>query len=75
MNISNEELFAMMDDSEGCRVWTGTKSPKGYVLVEWPQSQDLMEEDWFEDECYLDASEQYDDCAYWVPQERLAEAG
>lgn len=57
MNLSNEELFAMMDDSEGPRLWIGRECPKGYVLVEWPKSQDLVEEDWFEDECYLDVSQ------------------
>jgi len=44
-----------------------------YVLVTWPQSQVLMEEDWF-DECILMNDENYlEDVgpqAFFVPEER-----
>lgn len=36
-----------------------------YVLVEWPDSQSLMEESWFEDEAILTESS-----AYFVPIDR-----
>jgi hypothetical protein len=39
-----------------------------YILVRWPKSQELMEEDWFEEEAVLniDASS-----AYFVPLYRV----
>lgn len=41
---------------------------EGYVLVEWPESQDLMEEDWFEEEAILSFT---GSSAYFVPIKRL----
>jgi hypothetical protein len=38
-----------------------------YILVEWPDSQMLMEEEWF-NKCYLS-----DDSAYFVPENRWEE--
>lgn len=47
-----------------------------YVLVTWPESQELMEEDWF-DECILmndlDRLNDIGSSAYFVPEERYNE--
>jgi hypothetical protein len=43
-----------------------------YVLVQWPDSQALMEYDWFEEECSL-ADEKFGSSAYFVPESRIAE--
>ena len=49
---------------------------KNYVLVMWPQSQLLMEKDWF-DECILmndeNHLEEIGSSAYFVPEERMQE--
>jgi hypothetical protein len=48
-----------------------------YVLVTWPQSQMLMEEEWFDAECILMNDENYLDeigsSAYFVPEYRYVE--
>ena len=47
-----------------------------YVMVEWPDSQMLMDQDWF-DECLLINSgkllDEYGSSAYMVPEEKLTE--
>lgn len=39
-----------------------------YILVTWPESQELMEEEWFQEEAVLhpDLSS-----AYFIPEDRL----
>jgi hypothetical protein len=48
-----------------------------YVIVLWPESQELMQEDWF-NECILVPCEYKDDwlqsSAYFVPEDRYIEA-
>lgn len=41
-----------------------------YVLVEWPDSQELMEEDWFEEEAVLAQHVSIGSSAYFIPVER-----
>lgn len=41
-----------------------------YILVEWPDSQMLMEYEWFRDECSLADCELFGSSAYFVPEER-----
>lgn len=47
-----------------------------YILVTWPESQELMEKEWF-DECILMNDENHLDdigsSAYFVPKERIEE--
>lgn len=47
-----------------------------FVLVTWPESQNLMEQDWF-DECILMNDDNHLDeigsSAYFVPEERYEE--
>lgn len=47
-----------------------------YILVQWPDSQMLMEEDWFSAECFLanpnnEEQEWVGSSAYFVPKKRL----
>jgi hypothetical protein len=39
----------------------------GYVLVQWPYNQELMDEDWFDDEAILADSEHVGSSAYFIP--------
>ncbi|MEO7214202.1 hypothetical protein [Mucilaginibacter sp.] len=47
-----------------------------YRLVQWPWVQELMEYEWFRQECYLHQAfddQPYFDSAYFVPIERIIE--
>lgn len=39
-----------------------------YILVEWPESQEYMEKDWFEDEAVLNV---WMSSAYFIPEMRI----
>lgn len=45
----------------------------GYLLVEWPDSQDFMEEEWFEDEAILalGSEDKTGGSAYFIPIRRM----
>lgn len=40
----------------------------GYCLIQWPESQEYMEEEWFNDEAILDVN---NPSAYFIPIKRL----
>lgn len=40
---------------------------EAYVLVQWPESQELMEESWFDKEAILDVKGTFGSSAYFVP--------
>jgi hypothetical protein len=45
-----------------------------YLLVKWPESQVIMDEEWFDKECHLADSERDSDIgnsAYFVPMRRV----
>ncbi len=46
---------------------------EGYCLIQWPESQDFMEEDWFEEEAilYQANDQEHLDSAYFIPLKRL----
>lgn len=48
---------------------------KEYVIITWPDSQELMDEEWFDDECVLINEDpllsQVGSSAYFVPITRL----
>jgi len=44
-----------------------------YQLVQWPDSQEYMEEEWFDNECSLADYEQFGDAAYFIPVIRIEE--
>lgn len=43
-------------------------SEDGYCLVQWPESQQYMEEEWFEEEAILNINQP---SAYFIPIKRL----
>ena len=60
--------------SDGCKnCYAETK--KEYVIITWPDSQELMDEEWFDDECILINEDpllsQVGSSAYFVPIARL----
>ena len=44
-----------------------------YVAVRWPESQALMEEEWFREEAILDTESKLGDSTYLIPLSRLEE--
>lgn len=44
-----------------------------YIVVQFPESQDVMEQEWFENECSLADNELFGDAAYFVPEKRYNE--
>jgi hypothetical protein len=44
-----------------------------YILVQWPESQDYMEEEWFNEEAILalGSEETTGSSTYFIPEERL----
>ena len=42
-----------------------------YTLVEWPESQIFMDEDWFLEEACLADSEKFGSSAYFIPTNRI----
>jgi len=44
---------------------------EAYVVVQWPDSQALMEEDWFEKEAILDVDCKFGSSTYFIPLHRL----
>lgn len=44
-----------------------------YELVLWPESQEYMEEPWFQEEAVLDNSENAESSSYFIPIERIGD--
>lgn len=44
-----------------------------YVLIQWPESQELMDEEWFDDETSLADFFKFGSAAYFVPTQRWIE--
>lgn len=44
-----------------------------YVMVEWPHSQEYMEEEWFDDEAILVLGQEeiFGSSAYFIPSNRI----
>lgn len=42
-----------------------------YILVLWPESQEFMEEEWFQDEAVLADHENIGGSAYFIPENRI----
>lgn len=45
-----------------------------YVLVQWPDSQELMEKDWFEEEAILETEGKFGSSTYFIPLKRMLES-
>jgi hypothetical protein len=43
----------------------------GYAIVTWPDVQELMDEDWFDEEAILETEGKFGSSAYFVPIKRL----
>lgn len=44
-----------------------------YVLVQWPETQELMDKEWFDEEASLADCEKFGNSAYFIPQKRYFE--
>jgi hypothetical protein len=46
---------------------------EGYVLIQWPESQEYMEEEWFEEEAILalGSEDKTGSSAYFIPIKRI----
>ena len=44
-----------------------------YVLVQWPETQVLMDYDWFDEEASLADCDKFGSSAYFIPQSRWLE--
>ena len=44
-----------------------------YVLVQWPESQELMDQEWFDKEASLADFDKFGSAAYFIPKSRLLE--
>lgn len=44
-----------------------------YVLVQWPETQVLMDYDWFDEEASLADFDKFGSSAYFIPQKRWLE--
>ena len=44
-----------------------------YVLVQWPETQVLMDYDWFDEEASLADCDKFVSSAYFIPQSRWLE--
>lgn len=42
-----------------------------YILIPWPESQELMEEEWFEKEAILDINSTIGNSSYFIPLKRI----
>ena len=40
---------------------------EGYVIITWPDVQELMEEEWFDEEAILETEGKFGSSAYFVP--------
>ncbi len=38
-----------------------------YILIRWPESQELMDEPWFDEEAVLANDERFGSSAYFIP--------
>jgi hypothetical protein len=43
----------------------------GYVVIQWPESQELMEKEWFKEEAILDVESKFGNSAYFIPIKRI----
>ena len=63
------------EEPEGDRICTKLIDliREAFVPVRWPESQNLMEFDWFREECILDIDSLIGDSTYLVPIQRIIE--
>lgn len=71
------ELFPPEDTShnpmkESIRTFLNTAA-NSYVLVEWPELQEFMEEEWFQAEavCAVGSEDRFGSATYFIPLKRV----
>ena len=71
MNNSTDTLFLLTLKTNNVKV----DDPQDftYVLVQWPESQVIMDYDWFDSEASLADSDKFGSSAYFIPQARWLE--
>lgn len=73
-NIIGEECIDQGEFSEEQCDMLGTfmeLAKQAYIVVPWPDSQDFMEELWFEEEAILDINSTFGSSAYFIPLVRI----
>ncbi len=72
MEQIGQALFEMYEKStpeETQRLLTSLN--EAYVIVQWPESQEFMEEEWFDEEAILDVEGKFGSSAYFIPLKRV----
>ena len=71
LEVFDEEL-AIEDQETRQMVLNGLDIlSESYVIVPWPESQELMEQPWFQEEAVLDVECKFGSSAYFVPAKYL----
>lgn len=74
MECIGQALFEMFDKNTPKEVNNLLNNVEdSYILVQWPESQQLMEEDWFQEEAILALGneEKTGSSAYFIPLKRI----
>jgi len=78
MEIIGQTIFETIDtnkDSEEFKTISSFLSAvrESYMLVQWPESQEYMEEEWFDEEAIFcgGSEEKTGDSAYFIPLKRI----
>jgi len=74
MEAIGQAVFEIFDKNTPIEVSTLLSNMEDcYVLVQWPESQDLMEEEWFDEEAILalGLEDKTGSSAYFVPIKRI----
>ena len=74
MECIGQAVFEMYENNTPKEVNTLlTNVPDAYVLVQWPNSQDYMEEEWFDEESIfaLGSEDKTGGSAYFIPLKRV----
>ncbi len=78
LEIIGQSLFEALgpSDGENAVIWQEVNmfvdlAKNSYAIVTWPESQEYMEEDWFEDEAILDTDGKFGSSAYFIPIKRI----
>jgi len=74
MESIGQAVFEMFDKDIPTEVSTLLSNMEdSYVLVQWPESQEYMEEDWFDDEALFcgGSEDKTGSSAYFIPIKRI----
>lgn len=70
--LFNEQFVNLL--SKGLAEFVFDISKDTYKLVEFPESQQYMDEDWFQEEaCIVFETEKFGNAAYFIPLKRILE--